>query len=72
MYITFTQFMRPSGRPKKISIDRPYIIGLGAAELTKSGYKLEAEMLTNGLVSFTVEPPWVDSDSYDGPIAMEV
>lgn len=57
MSITFTQFLRPNGRQKKTSIDRPAQIENRAEDLKKAGYRLEIEELTTGQVHMTVSDP---------------
>lgn len=55
MSIVFTQFMRPSGRPVRVEIDRPAEVEKVADVLGRLGCRFECEVLTTGAVSFTVE-----------------
>jgi hypothetical protein len=55
MSIPFTQFMRPSGRPKPVLIDRPADIETQAGRLIAAGCRFECEVLTTGEVSFTIQ-----------------
>lgn len=67
MPIEFTQYMRPHGYAKTISTKRPEEIEAKASILRASGYVFEAEVLTTGQVSLTVET------EEDGPtVAIEV
>jgi hypothetical protein len=56
--IHFTQFMRPTGRPVEVSIDRPAPVVALAEHLIQRGYGFECEHLTTGEVSLTI----VDED----------
>lgn len=53
--VTFVQYLRPDGRKKEITIDRPKEIYDKAIALEDGHCALEAEVLTTGQVSFTVE-----------------
>lgn len=55
MSIVFTLFMRPSGRPVRVEIDRPAEVEIVAAMLGRLGCRFECEVLTTGDVSFTIE-----------------
>lgn len=55
MEVQFTQFMRPDGRRKPNSIDRPEDIGLAAQELIAAGCHLDIEELQTGDISMSVE-----------------
>lgn len=68
--IVFTQYLRPNGRTRTIWIERsPEVVAM-AKTLTEAGYRFEAEELTTGHVSLTVERP-TDPDD-EGPIAHEL
>lgn len=53
--IPFTQYLRPDGRKTVVTINRPDDIADKAAALIEAGWKLEAEILMTGEVSFTCE-----------------
>jgi hypothetical protein len=53
--IPFTQYMRPMGNLKKISVQRPEEIETLARQLIADGCRLDCEVLQTGEVSFTVE-----------------
>ena len=69
MNISFTQYLRPRGTPKPVSIDRPDGVGRAAALLQRAGYTFTAEVLSNDLVSLTIENEAVDEE---GPLAHEL
>jgi len=52
--ITFTQFVRPFGRPRENSILRPGPIEVMAIELHEAGFRFEMEELQTGEVSFEI------------------
>ncbi len=54
MSIPFTQYFRPSGRPRPQSIDRPAGIERMAETVLQAGSRFEAEVLPNGLVHLDV------------------
>lgn len=55
--LTFTQYMRPSGRPIRVEFPCPNeIVEMGEA-LIAAGFSLEAEVLMSGLCSFEVLEP---------------
>ena len=64
MSIPFTQYLRPDGRKRHGSIDRPADIESFAHEFIKRGRKFEAEALMTGRVSLTacmrVDGEWAD------------
>jgi hypothetical protein len=66
MSIPFTQFLMPTGRPKRIEIDRPLATEILAAQLIADGYRFECEILSTGQVSLTCE------DDDDETLAIEV
>lgn len=53
--IAFTQYLRPDGEAKEITIERPAEIEAKAAKLKNLGATLEIEVLATGEVSMTVE-----------------
>ena len=67
MTIPFTQFMRPDGRRKTITITRSPEVNTTALSLIDDGYCFTAEVLTNGMVSLACVDP---EDQRD--IAIEV
>lgn len=52
--ITFTQFLRPNGRPVEVSIEPPEPICDLAERLIQRGYGFECEHLSTGHVSLTI------------------
>jgi len=65
--VPFTQYLRPNGSRRPISINRPTEMYLKAMRLIEAGYRFEVEVLTTGQVSLTCVDP---EDS--GDIAIEV
>lgn len=55
MDVHFTQFLRPDGRRRPNTIDRPDDIGLAAQELVAAGCHLDIEELQTGDISMSVE-----------------
>lgn len=53
--IPFTQYMRPSGNPMPLSIDRPDDIANRAFAVIEAGYNFAVEHLSTGEVSLTIE-----------------
>lgn len=65
--VHFTQFLRPNGRQKTISIDRPGAVAAKARDIARAGYRLEAEVLNDETtVSLTI------THERDGDLAIEV
>jgi len=60
--IPFTQYVRPDGRKRPVTINRPAEIEAKARALLLMGLRLEAEVLTTGHVSFTVYDPVIEQD----------
>lgn len=60
--IPFTQYLRPHGRKRKVTINRPKDVYDRAMDIIKSGFCFEIEMLTNGLVSMTITNDDGDQD----------
>lgn len=56
MSIPFTQFLRPDGRQRATSIDRPAEVEGLAQHLRKVGVRFEVEELTTGEVSLEADP----------------
>lgn len=65
--IRFTQYLRPDGRKRVVSIERPASVVEAAHKLIKAGYRFECEELSTGHASLTV----VDPDD-EGDIAIQV
>lgn len=55
MSIPFTQYLRPTGQPKAVEVDRPDAIERKARDLIAAGCVFEIEVLTTGEVSMTCE-----------------
>lgn len=55
--IPFTQYMRPTGRPMPVSIERPADIIAKAEAILSRGLVFECEMLPDGMVSLTITDP---------------
>lgn len=60
--VSFTQYMRPDGRAKPASVDVPAACAADVAATQEAGLAPEAEVLANGLVSFTLYDPETQSD----------
>ncbi len=60
--IPFTQYLRPCGRKKEISIERPTEVCEKAMEIINAGYSFEIEVLTTGRVNMTISN---DEDDHD-------
>lgn len=54
MTIPFTQYLRPDGRKRPVTINRSLDIEDKAAQVMKLGYAFEIEELITGQVSMTV------------------
>lgn len=55
--IPFTQFLLPDGRKREMTIEVVPEVAEMASNLIADGYKFEIEILTNGMVSASVEKP---------------
>lgn len=55
--IPFTQYLRPDGRKRDTSIERPDEVFTKAKAVIKAGGRFEIEELQDGTVSMTVEHP---------------
>lgn len=65
--IPFTQYVRPNGRPRNGSIERPdEIVAIARMIIVVHGCSFTAEVLTTGQVSLACEHP------EDGDIAIEI
>lgn len=64
MLIPFTQYLRPNGRKKNISIEVDQATGDMAKELINAGARFEVEELRTGLVSLECINTNVDEDDY--------
>lgn len=71
MSIPFTQFMRPDGRRKDETIDRPEHVEKVALSLFERGVRFEAEVLMDGSVSLEAVGP-EDEDGDPTSLAIEV
>ena len=65
MAIQFTQFIRPDGRRKLISIERPADIEDKARKITAAGCVFECENLQNGKI-------YLDCCNSEAEIAIEI
>lgn len=66
MAIPFTQYLRPDGERRSVSIDRPEEIERKALAIIQAGYVFECEELTTGYASLTI------TDPAEGDMAIEV
>jgi len=55
MRIPFTQYLRPNGRRREITVEMPDHVVLKAQKLLDLGCHFDAEVLTTGVISFTCE-----------------
>lgn len=55
MSIAMTQYLRPHGRPRAVTVDRPEEIERLAVEAQRAGVVFELEELMTGEVSITAE-----------------
>lgn len=60
--ITFTQYLRPFGRPTPVTITRPDDISRKAVEIRERGFRFECEELWTGEVSLTISNDDGDHD----------
>lgn len=60
--IPFTQYLRPDGRKRAVSIERPAEVVEVAHRLITAGYRFECEELATGHVSLTVVDPHDEGD----------
>lgn len=67
MAIPFTQYLRPDGRARDVSIERPEEIERKALQIIQAGYVFECEELTTGHASLTIADPRKGDD-----VAIEV
>ena len=63
MEIPFTQYLRPSGRQRQVSIDLEDLAAQAAQKLLDAGYHFDIEVLSTGQVSAAIE------DGDDLPLA---
>lgn len=54
MSIEFIQYLRPDGRPRSVTIDRPVPVERKAREIQGRGCRFEIEVLTTGEVSMSI------------------
>jgi hypothetical protein len=52
--IPFTQYVRPDGERKPVTIDRPEHIALAADKIRRHGFRFEIEELLDGEISMTI------------------
>ena len=64
--IPFTQYLRPDGRPKRVTIERSAAIESKAADILKQGLVFECEVLHDGTISLTI------TDPDEGDLAIEL
>jgi hypothetical protein len=62
MAIPFTQFLRPNGAQRQVTIDLDDETETMAQAILAKGFKFEIEELRNGMVSATVADPKEDRD----------
>lgn len=67
MAIPFTQFLRPDGRRRAVTIERPQDIEAKANKIIAAGYEFQCEELSTGQCSFTIFDPHDEED-----VAIEV
>lgn len=60
MSIPFTQYVRPYGRKRRMTIDLPPDVEERAQKVIAAGWLFEAEILTTDQVSFSVHNPHSD------------
>ncbi len=73
MALRVTQYLRPDGRKKMITIQVPDHVGEQAARVVAAGYHFDVEVLSDEkTVSFTCELDTPDDDGEDEPIAAEL
>lgn len=53
--IQFTQYLLPSGEPRRVTINRPMAVVDQARRIIERGARLETELLRTGEVSLTIE-----------------
>ena len=66
--IPFTQYIRPSGHPRLVTINRPATVLTKASALRALGYRFECEVLATMDVSLTI----VHDDDERGDVAVEI
>ena len=52
--IYFTQYLRPGGTRKTVSIERPDNIAKAADKIKSHGFRFECEVLRTGMASLTI------------------
>lgn len=70
MIIPFTQFMRPHGRPKAVTIECEASQDTLVQDILDVGAKFEVELLNNDVVSMTCELEESESDDEDDIITL--
>lgn len=78
MSIPFTQFLRPNGKRRHVSIDRPADVEAKAQALIDAGCRFEIEELTTGHVNIECCGPVLGEDGtisgelcHNGPEVLE-
>ncbi|MFH0982796.1 MAG: hypothetical protein V2A79_14830 [Planctomycetota bacterium] len=62
MKVMFRQYMRPDGRQVPIYVDLDSSFADQVQRIRDDGCRLEAEVLTTGVVSFTIYDPSTEDD----------
>ena len=62
MSIPFTQYLRPDGRKKAVTIELEVHVEAKANDILAAGYVFEIEQLINGMISATIADPIKDRD----------
>lgn len=70
--VQFTQYLRPNGRRKAISIEVPDEVAALADHVCSKGYRFEVEELMTGHVSLTVCGPSLEEPGETDDIAIEL
>jgi hypothetical protein len=69
-YLSFTQFLFPTGQSREIETDVPVLVYDKAMKIKEAGYRFEIERLSNGKVSITIsddEADWAHEIIDNGP-----
>lgn len=61
--ISFTQYLRPDGRKKSVTIEVDNSVAIKAQEILDKGFKFECEELLSGMCSFTIHDPEAERDA---------
>lgn len=60
--VKFTQYVRPHGEKRSVTIARSKYIAAKAQDIIEAGFVLECEVLTTGKVYFSIGDPKEDVD----------